>query len=717
YAEINGCGFGAWNDQNAVAVRNYVLEIDFIHLEPTSSISGMKWYDADANGIKDEGEEGLSNWKIILEGAKQEFEFTDEEGMYAFDGLTAGAYTVSEEQQQGWIQTFPDAPAFYSVTLSANEKLNGINFGNTHATYTITATAGASGTIEPAGETIVEYGESLHFVATPSAGYHIFNMTIDGELLLDTTEYTFENIAANHSIVATFAINMYTLSLSIDGSGSITKNPDQNIFAHGTEVQLTAVPASDWDFAGWSGDASGKGNPLVVTMDTIKNIGAIFTASYPQLEPSLSTVDFDSVLFGETAMDSISVANIGTDTAEVFSVTSNSELFTMSPTNGVILPNESLKLYCTFDAAVPGQQEGFFVIAHNGASSPDTLFAVGFALDVTRFRTMKADSFLSVKAVKLKKSRAGVYPLPTTGNVRDTILKRALQLKVGKQQGNKDSAKVYGWLEWKKGPDVAKFFAYAHTGRSYPLDSIRLDGKKTKKLVKAFKATRKGYNNPLAAELTAFKLNIFGSERGTLPSGLNSVQLVLEGNPFNLFTLGQIADTLDYFMTYWKRDTLLVNATTAESVKTLLKRVNDVFAEPIDDTTDVLLYEPLVLRGKVQISEVNYLRRTSPRNTGIQNFASANTVADEFVLEQNYPNPFNPTTAIGFSLVAVGNVSLKIYNVLGQEVATLINNEIMDEGEHEILFDAGALSSGVYFYRLSINGGEFTQTRKLLLMK
>jgi hypothetical protein len=60
---------------------------------------------------------------------------------------------------------------------------------------------------------------------------------------------------------------------------------------------------------------------------------------------------------------------------------------------------------------------------------------------------------------------------------------------------------------------------------------------------------------------------------------------------------------------------------------------------------------------------------------------------------------------------------LKIYNVLGQEVATLLNNEKMDEGMHEVEFDASKLSSGVYFYRIDVNNGKFIQTKKLVLMK
>mgnify|MGYP001603756245 CR=1 FL=1 len=88
----------------------------------------------------------------------------------------------------------------------------------------------------------------------------------------------------------------------------------------------------------------------------------------------------------------------------------------------------------------------------------------------------------------------------------------------------------------------------------------------------------------------------------------------------------------------------------------------------------------------------------------------------DFSLKQNYPNPFNPQTAISFSLLAVGNVTLKVYDILGREVATLINNEIMEAGRHEIQFDGSTLTSGVYFYRLNVDG-KFSETKKLLLMK
>ncbi|MBI3110369.1 MAG: T9SS type A sorting domain-containing protein [Ignavibacteriales bacterium] len=86
----------------------------------------------------------------------------------------------------------------------------------------------------------------------------------------------------------------------------------------------------------------------------------------------------------------------------------------------------------------------------------------------------------------------------------------------------------------------------------------------------------------------------------------------------------------------------------------------------------------------------------------------------EFALHQNYPNPFNPTTTISFLLPQSGNVVLKVVNMLGQEVTTLVN-EKRDAGTHSVTFDASSLTSGVYFYTLTSQN--FVAARKMLLIK
>jgi len=89
-------------------------------------------------------------------------------------------------------------------------------------------------------------------------------------------------------------------------------------------------------------------------------------------------------------------------------------------------------------------------------------------------------------------------------------------------------------------------------------------------------------------------------------------------------------------------------------------------------------------------------------------------IPTDFELSQNYPNPFNPTTAINFSLAKAGNVTLKVYNSLGQEVTTLVDG-FKNAQNYKVTFDASKLSSGVYYYSLS--SGNFVQTKKMMLLK
>jgi hypothetical protein len=103
---------------------------------------------------------------------------------------------------------------------------------------------------------------------------------------------------------------------------------------------------------------------------------------------------------------------------------------------------------------------------------------------------------------------------------------------------------------------------------------------------------------------------------------------------------------------------------------------------------------------------------TSPITSVAENKAD---IPAEFNLKQNYPNPFNPTTTISFDLPKMSQVSLKIYDLLGREITTLVNNEGMSAGSYLKEFNASRLTNGVYFYRLQ--AGAFTKTKKLLVLK
>jgi len=93
---------------------------------------------------------------------------------------------------------------------------------------------------------------------------------------------------------------------------------------------------------------------------------------------------------------------------------------------------------------------------------------------------------------------------------------------------------------------------------------------------------------------------------------------------------------------------------------------------------------------------------------------NSNAVPSVFSLSQNYPNPFNPTTTIKYSITKSGLVTLKVFNLLGQEVATLVD-KAQNAGEHVVDFDASELASGIYIYRIQV--GNSSLSKKMILLR
>lgn len=113
----------------------------------------------------------------------------------------------------------------------------------------------------------------------------------------------------------------------------------------------------------------------------------------------------------------------------------------------------------------------------------------------------------------------------------------------------------------------------------------------------------------------------------------------------------------------------------------------------------------------MRVKQFKFTPRRVPITTSTEENANA---PDTFRLHQNYPNPFNPSTVISFQLPKSSKVTLKVFDILGQEVATPVNGR-KSAGSHKIKFDASNLSSGMYIYRIS--AGDFVQTQKMMLIK
>jgi len=124
----------------------------------------------------------------------------------------------------------------------------------------------------------------------------------------------------------------------------------------------------------------------------------------------------------------------------------------------------------------------------------------------------------------------------------------------------------------------------------------------------------------------------------------------------------------------------------------------------------------LILAGNVQTGNTSYSALTMSISTKTNINVNSNLIPDEFKLYQNYPNPFNPKTIINYELQVTGEdlVSLKVFDVLGNEVAVLVN-EKQNAGSYSVEFDGSNFSSGIYLYTLSTNG--ISNTMKMIMLK
>jgi hypothetical protein len=138
------------------------------------------------------------------------------------------------------------------------------------------------------------------------------------------------------------------------------------------------------------------------------------------------------------------------------------------------------------------------------------------------------------------------------------------------------------------------------------------------------------------------------------------------------------------------------------------------------DSNGVFIYiagRPYRFDNAASYTNYNYIIdnwMTSSIITGNRNDNNNQQTVETFQLSQNYPNPFNPSTRISYSIPKTGYVSLKVYDILGREVATLVNG-YQQANQYSVNFDASKLASGIYLYKLK--AGDFVQTKKMILMK
>lgn len=226
-------------------------------------------------------------------------------------------------------------------------------------------------------------------------------------------------------------------------------------------------------------------------------------------------------------------------------------------------------------------------------------------------------------------------------------------------------------------------------------------------------------NNGLGFRIVTFKIT--GADLWT---GLETVLSQVQNNDELLPQVSGMAYSFNLNDQVGQRvKSVLIGGVSLDPVKTYSVTANEFFVQALTSSmfnipiSDIYLYQDSsefqvvseFIASKGTIDPKDFKRNSITEIQQINNIAPVN-----FKLEQNYPNPFNPVTTIRFAIPVNGVTSLKIYNILGEQAAVLLN-ENLSAGEHKVEWNALKFSSGVYIYKLQ--SGSYLQTKKMMLLK
>ena len=613
---------------------------------------------------------------------------TDTLGAYRFMPLLPGTYNVREVVQSCWEQTTPDPS---TITILSGDSLTNVDFGNRHRESRIC---------------IDKYYDENH------------NQILDaGELPMEGVEFVLTGVNPS---------NVFSAFTGANGRACFSNIPPDDY------VLTENVPAG----YAFSSPKSGLMNfhitechdTAVTWLNTAAFTDSLFrTATVEQwaLSPDLKgkrkaikckpdKVDFKfnvrwklDHLRLKFPMFTRGQARIGKDKQQT-----------------PVATWDSLK---TVDITLPGIDTAQ-VIQIDGRGFKGKLISVNYEW-VSGTAVIAKGKLPGTKPVDIRDSlKANILrlPMPNLHNVGEDLERQTkFPIIIGASAG-------IGSILHAKYRDVQKSLVKDdhgvptfHTDSTRCLDLIK--GKPVTKQVKTYPPDAFG-GNKLFAEVLALRLNILASQTGKFPPGLDT--LIYndpdEPNfPLNGHSVGEI---------YQQADSILICGTNPKNLGLapvdyyrIVHRINGAFGSSAVDT-ESWSCSKLILKGVKSLKTVPWLyaNHGAIHDVTVQALPPA-PEPSVFVLSQNYPNPFNPVTTIQFELLEPAMVSLKIYNTLGQEVRSLLDEQLMDEGTEEVEFDASMLPSGVYFYRIiaqgvgdeeeGIVGKRYVDVKKMLLLK
>ncbi len=707
----------------------------------------------------------------VNHGSDQGFTITPDAGYHVadvlVDGVSIGAVTS---------HTITNVTADH--TIDASFAIN---------TYTITATAGANGTISPSGAVSVNHGSDQGFTITPDAGYHVADVLVDGISIGAVTSHTITNVTADHTIDASFAINTYTVTATAGSNGTISPSGAVSV-NHGSDQSFTITPDVGYFIADVFVDSVSVGPVAshtftnVTENHTIEATFAIITYTITATAGANGTISPSGAVsvnhgsdqgFAITPDVGYHVADVLVDGVSIGTVTSHT--ITNVTADRTIDASFAINTYTiTATAGANGtiSPSGTTLLTHGSSQSYTITPDVGYFISDVHVDSVSVGAVSSYDFNSVDQNHTiEAYFSIQTFKVTSSAGSGGTISPLGSTVVNYNDS-----LAFTITPDVGHFIADVHVDT---FSAGQVSGY-------TFYNIKENHNISATFGTFTYKITSIAGANGTIsPSGSTVVNsddslnftITPDGGYFiadvfvDTVSVGPVASYTFYNIQGNHIITAaFAQSNTLPSAPTLIAPLNgdtiyvDLVGPSIDfiwhrsvdpdvldnitycinlngaslDTTLLGLSDTTMTWSIVNLLQIGQTYMWTVKATdGHGNVASpdtfwfyvdqavavndlGNSIPKVFALHQNYPNPFNPSTVVQFDLPRSATVTLSVYNILGQEVATLINKQSMDAGYKKFTFDASTVPSGVYLYRIyaeETGDNVFVSVKKMILVK
>ncbi|MDI6804735.1 MAG: T9SS type A sorting domain-containing protein [Bacteroidota bacterium] len=542
-----------------------------------------------------------------------------------------------------------------SIIMNSNKNVTA-NFSINQ--YTITATAGPNGSINPSGVLNLNYGDSLRFTITPATGYRIDSVLVDGVNQGTMSSYLFLNVVANQTINVKFAIQQFTITSTAGANGSISPSGVINV-NYGDSLLFTITPTAGYRIDSVKVNSIYQG-PL--SSYTFRNISANHSITV-----NFAVASYSSSFFVDPGWNMVSVPLTVIDYRK-------SELFPNSISSAFIYANG----YLVKDTLKNCSGYWLKFLSAEEISISGTQRASD-SVEVNTGWNMIGSISLPIRTSDISPSSGISIRSPFYGYQNGYFLTDSIK-----------SGSAY----WVKVSGSGKLYFNSGSGLSKE-NAIHLNELEMLNKINITDAAGSSQTLYFGVDADApFPIDYFGLPPSP-PKGV-----------FDVRYSSQRAVELHKSIIE-KPEIFPITISSAVFPITISwdvqKRNNDVYELSAGDN----VIELTGIGSKEYIVENIKSISLKARNKEI--------VPAEFILSQNYPNPFNPSTQIKFSADKTARTKLEIFNLLGQKVLTLFD-EVAEAGRYyTVQFDAKNLTTGVYYYKLQ--NEQKSQIKKLLLLK